>query len=214
MIIPVISIATVMAVAHYQGFLPVTADTGSRAAVLLLPALIAWGLRAYRAVSSGVSGVPLPCDLVRVVDGDTAIINHMGNRITVRIQAIDCPESDQPFGDLARDALHSILTSGALSWIGSGDSTYGRGVAALLVDGSDVGLMLVERGLAWPSDLQYMPPTEYLEAHKRARDEKRGLFADKKPIHPTQWRNRKKDTLAAKIATDEARIRALIEQQG
>ena len=213
MIIPVISISAVLAVAHYQGFLPVSHDVASRGFVLLLPALIAWGLRAYKAVSSGVSGVPLPCDLVRVVDGDTAIINHMGNRITVRIQAIDCPESDQPYGDKATEALYAMLTSGALSWIGSGDSTYGRGVAVLLVDGADVGLQMIALGLAWPSDLQYMPPTEYLEAHRMARDERRGLFADKKPIHPAQWRNRKKDTLAAKLATDEARIRALIEQQ-
>ena len=161
-----------------------------------------------------MSGVPLPCDLVRVVDGDTAIINHMGNRITIRLQAIDCPEKDQPYGDKATEELYALLTSGALSWIGSGDSTYGRGVAVLLVDGADVGLMMVSSGLAWPAELQYMPPTEYLEAHKRARDERRGLFADKNPIHPAQWRNRKKDTLAAKIATDEARIRALIEQQG
>ena len=213
MIIPVISISAVLAVAHYQGFLPVSHDTVSRGFVLLLPALIAWGLRAYAAVSSGVSGVPLPCDLVRVVDGDTAIINHMGNRITVRIQAIDCPESDQPYGDKATEALYALLTSGALSWIGSGDSTYGRGVAVLLVDGADVGLQLVASGMAWPAELQYMPPTEYLEAHKRAREERRGLFADKKPIHPAQWRNRKKDTFATKIATDETRIRAMIEQQ-
>jgi endonuclease YncB( thermonuclease family) len=212
-IIPAISIATVLAVAHYQGFLPVSHDAASRGFVLLLPALIAWGLRAYKAVSSGVSGVPLPCDLVRVVDGDTAIVNHMGNRITIRLQAIDCPESDQPYGDVAQDTLHSILTSGALSWIGSGDSTYGRGVAALLVDGADVGLQMVSSGFAWPSELQYLPPTEYLEAHKRAREEKRGLFKDKNPIHPAQWRNKKKDTLAAKVAADEARIRAMIEQQ-
>ena len=68
-------------------------------------------------------------------------------------------------------------------------------------------------GMAWPAELQYMPPTEYLEAHKRAREERRGLFADKNPIHPAQWRNRKNDTLAARIATDEARIRAMIDEQ-
>ena len=193
MIIPVISIATVLAVAHYQGFLPVSHDVASRGIVLLLPALVAWGLRAYKAVSSGVSGVPLPCDLVRVVDGDTAVINHMGNRITIRIQAIDCPESDQPHGDKATEALYALLTSGALSWISSGDSSYGRGVAVLLVDGADVGLQMIARGLAWPSDLQYMPPTEYLEAHRLARDERRGLFAEKRPVHPAQWRNKKAD---------------------
>lgn len=49
MIIPIISIATVLAVAHYQGFLPVSHDVASRG-IVLLPALVALGLRAYKAV--------------------------------------------------------------------------------------------------------------------------------------------------------------------
>jgi len=47
--------------------------------------------------------------LVKVIDGDTLKVKIQGAELKVRLIGIDAPESDQPFGDAARDELASLV---------------------------------------------------------------------------------------------------------
>ena len=43
--------------------------------------------------------------VVRVVDGDTVIVAKQRNKITIRLDSIDCPEDGQHWGDIAAYGL-------------------------------------------------------------------------------------------------------------
>jgi endonuclease YncB( thermonuclease family) len=188
------AVAAVLGLYHYQGFMDMQ-EPVSRTVAFSLPILAALVLRAVRVATSGVDGLPLPISLIRVVDGDTIIADHAGAEINIRVYAIDAPEADQPYGAQAKQRMYEICTSGQLAYIPGKGNSYGRGVATVLVDGSDAGLLLIKEGLAWPADPQYMPPASYLVAHTEARDAKRGLFSSKNPIHPSVWRATKKQAV-------------------
>jgi micrococcal nuclease len=75
---------------------------------------------------------------------------------------------------------------------------YGRIVGKVLVDGLDVDLEQVKRGLAWwyrkyadeqsPSDREL-----YETAENEAKDAGSGLWAERDPVPPWEWRKSKRD---------------------
>lgn len=93
---------------------------------------------------------------IRVVDGDTLIVN--GRR--VRLQAIDAPELSQTCltdsgsevrcGQIARIAMQGYIDEGRgdVKCQGEKPDRYGRLVGVCKVDGQDVGARLVSDGLA------------------------------------------------------------------
>ena len=104
-------------------------------------------------------GVRPQRESVRIVDGDTMDI--AGERIRLRSEAgpIDAPElrsAKCPLelfrAEAARDRLAALLKGGEPSIIRKGADRYGRTVAVVLVDGKDVGAILVREGHAkpWP----------------------------------------------------------------
>jgi len=92
---------------------------------------------------------PDPQDCVRgrawVIDGDTLVIN----RLTIRLAGIDAPELDQPWGQKAKWELHAICKGRIVTAEFLGELSHGRQVArCTLDDGTDIGGLLVKRGLA------------------------------------------------------------------
>lgn len=88
-----------------------------------------------------------------VVDGDTLWL--AGEKI--RIEGIDAPETDQAKcpaeraqGEAAKRRLQSLLNSGPISVQRTGTDRYRRTLARVLVDGVDVGEVMVGEGLVRP----------------------------------------------------------------
>lgn len=79
---------------------------------------------------------------VRVVDGDTIVM--AGERI--RLSGLDCPEMNQPGGTLAKRALESLLAGRAVTLERLGTDRYGRTVARVYVNGSDVSCAMIRGG--------------------------------------------------------------------
>lgn len=99
-------------------------------------------------------GIIRPSD-IRVIDGDT--IKYRGR--SIRLGGFDTPETyyakcaqEKARGDAATRRLrHLIRTAGRLQLILSGEyGRYGRELGQLLVDGRDVGDVLISEGLARP----------------------------------------------------------------
>ena len=126
-----------------------------------------------------------------VLDGDTIKVLHNTYPERIRLSGIDCPEKGQAYGNRAKQALSSLVIGRDVTLQTHGQDKYGRTLAdVLLRDGMNVNHELVEEGWCWwyrkyaPGDL------ELQKLEKEARDAKKGLWADPKPVPPWEWRKR------------------------
>jgi micrococcal nuclease len=131
--------------------------------------------------------------VVRVVDGDTIVVQINGIAKKVRLIGLDTPEivdSRKPvecFGKEASDEAKKILSGKQIRLEtdpsqGAYDK-YGRLLAyVFLTDGTNLNKMMIENGYGYEYtyDMPYKYQTEFKQAEKEARENKRGLWAEGK----------------------------------
>lgn len=127
--------------------------------------------------------------VVGVSDGDTIKVMHEGRAVKVRLHGIDCPEKKQPFGSRAMQYTSEMAFSNEVEVRIKTTDRYGRVVGdVILPDGTSLNKELVYVGLAWWYR-KYAPNDRTLKALEAgARAARRGLWADKNPIPPWEWR--------------------------
>jgi endonuclease YncB( thermonuclease family) len=126
---------------------------------------------------------------VRVLDGDTIVIKHLGRQTNVRLLGIDCPEMRQPFGNDAKKLVAGMLVDRMVIIQGSRRDVYGRLLAVVIsFDGFNISQLLVADGLAmWYR--KYSPGDKVLELLETdAKSHKRGLWAQAAPVPPWDFR--------------------------
>ena len=135
-------------------------------------------------------------EVVKVVDGDTLTIAMNGKNVTLRLIGLDTPESVDPrttvqcFGKEASDKAKQLL-GGTSVRIEKDPSQgeldkYGRLLAYVYVPTSvrPEGILVNEYMIAegygheYTYNLPYKYQTEFKEAERKAREEKKGLWAD------------------------------------
>ena len=86
-----------------------------------------------------------------VMDGDTVLLVREGQHepIKLRIEGIDAPETCQPGGSEARDALIRMALRKSVKVVDHGHDTYGRQIGRLSIEGVDLGAEMVRSGMAW-----------------------------------------------------------------
>ncbi|UIF88614.1 thermonuclease family protein (plasmid) [Cupriavidus necator] len=113
------------------------------------------------------------------------------------------PSQAQSFGNFAKKALSDLTYNRAVVVEGAKHDRYGRLVGKVLVNGRDVNIEMVRRGLAWhytkykreqsPDDR-----VQYEKAEEAARLQRIGLWLDPHPIAPWDFRRRSRgNTVAA-----------------
>lgn len=130
-------------------------------------------------------------EVVKVIDGDTISVDIDEKIETIRLIGIDSPESVDPrkpvqcFGKEASDKARQILIGKKVSLEydpTQGDKDkYKRLLRyVFLEDGQNFNKLMIEEGFAYEYtyDAQYKYHTEFKAAEKKAREEKRGLWAD------------------------------------
>lgn len=129
---------------------------------------------------------------VAIVDGDTFKAKVQGAVMDFRLQAVDAPERDQPYGDKATVELAKLVRGRNLVFVYDDVDRYGRIVARVWVGNVDVNREMISRGAAW-FDSEYADDDELYHAEQQARDAKRGLWAlaREQLIEPWVWRKRK-----------------------
>ena len=108
---------------------------------------------------------------------------------------IDAPESRQPFGQKSKSSLAAMVFHRQVSADCGKTDKYRREVCKILVDGVDVNLEQVKAGMAWwyrqyvreqsPKDRE-----DYEIAEFNAKSHRLGLWSDKNPEPPWEWRRR------------------------
>ncbi|AGI32201.1 TPA: thermonuclease family protein [Mannheimia haemolytica] len=141
----------------------------------------------------------LQCKVVGISDGDTLTCLVNKTPLKIRLQHIDAPEQAQPYGNKAKQALAQFVFQQNITAIVSGYDRYQRLLATLYLNDKNINLALVENGMAWA----YTTKREYIEAQDQAQQAKIGLWQDKFPINPSQWRKTHTSTLPQAVKKPE-----------
>ena len=145
--------------------------------------------------------------VVRIADGDTLTVLTDGqNQIKVRLAGIDAPERAQPFGERSRQNLARLVAGRAVEIRWHKRDRYGRVVGQVWVVSPDArcqgagcpktldaGLAQLTVGLAWHYKKYAGEQSEedrerYSFAEVEARARKAGLWREREPVAPWEWR--------------------------
>lgn len=132
--------------------------------------------------------------VVAIADGDTmTVLDDSKRQHRVRVAAIDAPEKSQAFGSRSKEHLSRLAFGQRVTCDVVETDVYGRSVANVFVGSVDIGLAQIEAGMAWhfkryASEQSVSAREKYEAAEVSARTARRGLWADKAPVPPWEWR--------------------------
>ena len=135
--------------------------------------------------------------VVGVADGDTiTVLDAEKAQHKIRLAGIDAPEKKQAFGNRSKESLSEMVFDKTVNVETEKRDRYGRQIGKVLVNGQDVNLVQVERGMAWfYRQYQYeQSPNDrklYEAAEDAAKNGRRGLWRDVDPVPPWDFRHNK-----------------------
>lgn len=127
--------------------------------------------------------------VVKVKDGDTVVVLDQNlKEHTIRVADIDCPEYKQPFSRVAKEFTSDAVYFQEVEIISKGQDRYGRTIGYVRYgNGLDLSEELLKNGYAWQYKL-YSQDKDLAALEAFAKEGKLGLWADKSPIPPWEWR--------------------------
>lgn len=143
---------------------------------------------------------PFTAQVVRVADGDSITVLDAGKQQhRIRLAGIDAPERQQPFSQRSREHLAQLLAGQTVRVEPGKLDRYQRMVAKVFVQGQDASLAQLQAGLAWHyKDYEREQAREDRLAYARAEDAARaagvGLWQDRQPLAPWEFRRRARES--------------------
>lgn len=157
--------------------------------LLLLSSVIFWlGYQSCWANSD--SDALFSASVVKVIDGDTIEVKHLGKKLRVRLWGVDTPEWQQPFSHNAREFTRHHIQGRQVELQPKAWDKYGRLVAMVAVGGRSLNEDLLLEGMAWVHIYYCKEPIcrEWRQVEKEARSARRGLWQDNNPVPPWKWK--------------------------
>ena len=129
-----------------------------------------------------------------IKDGDTFEVLYDNQPERVRLADIDCPEKSQAFGKNARQYASDLCFGKMVTVTSTGKrDRYNRIVGTVVTqNGTNVNEALLKAGLAWHYK-QYSKNAGLTVFEEEARQSHLGLWADKNPVAPWEWRKQKRN---------------------
>lgn len=128
--------------------------------------------------------------VIGVTDGDTITILNDKIQYKIRLAEIDTPEKKQPFGTKCKQILSDKVFGKEVKVLWDKEDRYKRIIGTIILNERNINKEMVSEGFAWHYK-QYSKSKELEELEQKAREEKRGLWADKNPIPPWEFRKKK-----------------------
>lgn len=130
--------------------------------------------------------------VVSVLDGDTIKVSRNHRNVTIRLNGIDAPEKGQAYAHNATEYVVLQAFTKEVTVQTYGLDKYGRTIGDVyLPDGTLLNKELVKAGLAWWY-CKYSVDQSLAELEVEAREAKRGLWQDPKPVPPWVFRKRQR----------------------
>jgi endonuclease YncB( thermonuclease family) len=130
--------------------------------------------------------------VVEVNDGDVITVFNLNRPVRIKLLAVDAPERDQTFGDLAKKHLTELVYDKSVLVEYSGIASDGSLVGRVTLNSVDVGAQMIRDGAAWfdASNQDRLSASDrevYQQSELAARNEKRGLWQGENPIAPWEF---------------------------
>ncbi len=144
--------------------------------------------------SLSLSHAPWQAHLVRAADGDSFTVRRAdtGQTVELRLYGVDAPENGQPYGQASRRNLLAMTEGKTLAVAPMESDQYGRWVAVVFAAGDETSVneRQLEQGMAWYYEHFCRAPfcADWKAKEQRARAERAGLWRDKQPENPREWR--------------------------
>ena len=136
--------------------------------------------------------------VVGISDGDSIrVVDDQKNEERVRLATIDAPENGQDFGQRSKQSLSQMIYKKHVQIVGGTKDQYGRIIGEVYIGELNVNVEQLRRGFAWYYRRHAKQQTasqrkEYSAVEKSARERKAGLWKDKNPTPPWDYRKRNK----------------------
>ncbi|MFA7692846.1 MAG: thermonuclease family protein [Candidatus Hydrogenedentales bacterium] len=136
--------------------------------------------------------------VVGVADGDTISVLRDGKAVRIRLWGIDTPEKKQAYGTRAKQFTSDACFQKVVLIRIRDIDRYQRLVAeVVLPDGRQLNRELIRAGLAWWYEHYARNEEEFKSLQAQAQAQKLGLWKDKNPVAPWDFRRLPKKTDAA-----------------
>ena len=123
--------------------------------------------------------------VVSIHDGDTITVLQDKQQLKVRLYGIDAPELKQPYGKKSKQFLANLIADEVVEVEENGKDRYKRTIGTVYLNGKDINAQMVANGYAWA----YRKfSKKYTAQESKAKSQKLGLWRDKEPIPPWEWR--------------------------
>ena len=127
---------------------------------------------------------------IKVIDGDTIRAEVEGEERKIRLDDIDAPEMNQPFGVQSRNFLIRLLDKKDITVVFQGKGSYGRPLGQIYANDESVNALMIKSGFAWVYD-RYVKDSSLYQYQDQAKAENLGLWQAENPIEPWVWRKQK-----------------------
>jgi endonuclease YncB( thermonuclease family) len=131
--------------------------------------------------------------VVAISDGDTlTLLTADRQQIKVRLACIDAPETSQVFGSAAKQHLSVLVFQKIGIAICRKRDRYGRHVCDLFVEQTNIGLRMIQDGMAWhfkryANEQAPEVAESYAAAERGARGRRLGLWSKPGAVAPWAW---------------------------
>jgi len=151
-------------------------------------------------VSSLAHAGPYEGRVVGVSDGDSiTVLDSAKRQHKVRLAGIDAPELKQAFGQASKRSLSALVFGKTVVVETEKRDRYDRQIGKVLVEGRDANLAQIEAGFAWhykqyAAEQSDIDQRLYAEADADARASRRGLWQDRNPQAPWDFRRQQRES--------------------
>jgi len=140
--------------------------------------------------------------VVKITDADTIDFKHSdGNRDRARLIGIDSPEVarsqkeiPQPYANVCRELLETLLKGKIVKIETTKRDGYGRNLARVILNDVDINLFILNQGCAhlyYPNGIDANLRASYENAFLAAKNARIGLFSRTRYVTPTVWRRKR-----------------------
>jgi len=151
---------------------------------------VVWWVLLFLALVGPLAAAEYSGKVIAISDGDTlTLLTAEKQQVKVRLGEIDTPESGQPYGARAKQALSDLVFGKVVRVVVQDTDRYGRTVGRVFVGATDVNAELVKQGAAWVYR-QYAKDQSLFALEEQAKLAKRGLWAlpEVERCQPWDWR--------------------------
>ena len=125
--------------------------------------------------------------VISIHDGDTITVLNGKEQTKIRLFGIDAPELKQPYGKKSKQFLANLIAGEAVEVEENGKDRYKRTIGTIYLGGKDINAQMVENGYAWA----YRKfSKKYAPQESQAKKQGLGLWQDKEPTPPWEWRQK------------------------